>query len=68
MNFDELVKNIDPTNYYTITEASKLISHSYTAISTRVNKGKIPHKVILDRKYIKGIDLIDAMSVSCDKV
>lgn len=62
MNFDELVKKIDPTNYYTISEASKLISFSYTAISTRVNKGKIPCKIVLGHKYIKGMDLINAVS------
>lgn len=62
MNFDELVKKIDPVQDYTLMQSSKLTSMSYTAIKHRIAHGKLPYRIILDRKYIKGIDLIKAMT------
>lgn len=62
MNFDELVKEIDPAQDYTIAQSSKLTRMSYTAIKHRVDHGHLPFRIILNRKYIKGIDLIKAMT------
>ncbi|NCU33026.1 MAG: hypothetical protein EOM23_08875 [Candidatus Moranbacteria bacterium] len=67
-NYDELIQQIDSTHDYTIAQASKLTGFSYTAIVHRVKIGNLPHRIIMDRKFIKGSDLIKAMTGFSPKV
>lgn len=68
MNFDEIIMKIDPKEYYTLTQVSTLSGFSYTAILNRVKTGQLPYRLILNRRFVSGKDLIKALTSDAEVV
>ena len=57
INFEEVIKNIDPDMDYKLSEAAKIVGISYTAMLAHSRRGHFPVRKVFSRWYVHGRDL-----------
>lgn len=57
MNFEAIVKEINPEEDYTVTEISRLTGLSYSCILAHVRRENLKSRKIFNKYYIKGRDI-----------
>ena len=59
MNFDEIVKKINPDTDYTTQQIVDLLPISKSTLQSNINRKAFKSKKIFGKHYVKGKDLID---------